>query len=363
MAPPSAAVATRPSTTRSRSLRAWHDEVRRRQQDGDLTGAIELLRRLIDAAPHVFRLRRDLVTLLRQADRPLAADLEAVRLDRCDAGAWSRLSQHARITGDEQAFVAATRGWEAAAPGDPVAQHFAAIARSISGGADHDRASDGYVRAVFDHYADSFDDHLGRLGYRGPQVVADLVHDLVDDGTLRSDASIADLGCGTGLVGHHLRTGVERTSPWNGPLVGDDLSPRMIELSADRRRGERPVYDEVVEADFVSFLAARPASFDAVVSADSLIYVGDLRPVLTATVGALRPGGWLVATLEHAADGAAADRGYVPGMSGRYLHDADWVEDELAGMGFGTIVVEELSVRTEARRPVPGIVLVARLPH
>lgn len=361
MAPPSVAVARRPSTATPRSLRAWHDEVRRRQRDGDLGGAIALLRWLIEAAPDTVRLRHDLVTLLRQAGKPLAADLEAVRLDRGDAAAWSRLSRRARIVGDEQAFVAASRGWAAAAPSDPVAQHFAAIARSISEGAAHHRASDGYVRAVFDHYADSFDEHLGRLCYRGPEVVADLVHDLVDDGTLRSDASVADLGCGTGLVGHHLRAGGERAAPWDGSLVGDDLSPRMLELSADRRVDERPVYDQLVEADFVSFLAARPASFDAVVSADSLIYVGDLRPVFAATARALRPGGWLIATLEHAADGAAADRGYVPGMSGRYLHDAEWVEAELADTGFETIVVEELSVRTEAGRPVPGIVLVARL--
>lgn len=351
-----------------RTVRDWHDEVRRRHGGGDLDGAIDLLRRLAEAAPDVPRLRRDLVALLRQADRPVEADRLAVRLDPSDTRAWARLARHAHRTRDVDLFVEVSLGREAAEPDDPVARHFADVARTLRDGADHQRCSDGYVRHVFDPYADRFDDHLDLLRYRGPQVVAGLVHDLVADGDLPAEATVADLGCGTGLVGHHLRTGrpghgsTASGPTWTGRLVGGDLAPRMLERAAARCAGDRPVYDDVVEADFASFLESRPDAFDVVVAADAFIYVGDLRPVFAAATTALRPGGWLVATVEHADRGEASERGYVTDMSGRFRHDATWIETQLHEAGFDPVVVEELSIREEAHQPVPGLVTVAHLP-
>lgn len=349
-----------------RTLREWHDDVRARQRAGDLTGAIGLLRRLIAAAPaeHLLRLRRDLVVLLRLANRQLEADRIAVELDPTDADAWARLSRHARRAQDAGLYVTSAIGWEAAAPNDYVVRHFADIARSIRDGADHGRASDAYVREVFDHYADRFDGHLALLNYRGPEVVAALVNGLVEDGDLPNDAPVADLGCGTGLIGHHLRSmsTADRAPTWSGPLTGVDLSSRMLGHAANRRRGDRPVYDELVETELVAFLGGRPDQFGAVVAADTFIYLGDLRPSFAAAIEALHPGGWLVGTVEHASAGQAAERGYVPDMSGRYLHDAGWIENELGRSGFDSIVVDELSIRREDHRPVPGLVVVARRP-
>lgn len=350
----------------ARTLREHHDEVRRLHADGDLTASIRLLRRLIAAAPDVDRLRRDLVVLLRCAGDHFAADRLAVQLDPTDVEAWSRQARHARRTRDVELFIETSLGWGAAVPADPVAGHFADIARSLRDGAAHERASDAYVRSLFDPYAERFDDHLAHLAYRGPEVVAGLITDLVADGDLGVDASVADLGCGTGLVGQCLRANsvgrADTDAAWHGRLVGNDLAPRMLERTSDRRVGGRPVYDEVAEADFATFLAARPAEFDAVVAADALIYVGDLRPVFTAAATSLRPGGWLIATLERATSDRASAAGFAPDLTGRYLHDDAWLHAALVDAGFELIVVEHLSVRVEVNRPVPGSVVVARLP-
>ncbi len=358
------APAAAPDTATRRTARDWHGEVRARQRRGDLDGAIDLLRRLIEAAPHIERLRRDLVVLLRLNGRVVDADRLAVELDPSDSAAWARLSQHARIADDVELAVASALGWEAAEPHDPVVGHFAAVARALRDGADHERAPDGYLRRVFDEYADRFDAHLTELGYRAPQVAAALLHGLIEDGDLPCDASVADLGCGTGLVGHHLRvaTSGDGAPRWSGSLAGADLAPRMLTRAAERRVGGRSVYDELVEADLVSFLDARPGRFGAVVATDTFIYVGDLRPAFAASIASLRPGGWLVATVEHACEGQATERGYLPDLSGRFLHDASWVERELDRAGFDPVVVDDLSIRNERRRPVPGLVIVARRP-
>lgn len=347
------------AATGERSLRAWHDEVRRLQRDGELDRAISLLERLIERAPEVERLRRDLVTLLRLAGRELDADRLAVELDPSDLAAWSRLLRHARRTRDLDLFVTGSLAWEAVEPDDDVVGHFAAIARSITEGTSVETASEGYVREVFDDYADRFDEHLASLGYRGPAVVADLLDGLVADGDLSADAVVADLGCGTGLVGEHLRID-DRC--WDGRLLGADLSPGMLARAAARTVGDHPVYDELLEADFVAALDASAGALDAVVAADAFIYVGDLGPVFDAAAAALRSGGWLVATVEHAADGQAADHGYTPDLTGRYLHDETWLAARLAASGFDQIVIEPLSVRREGGRPVPGLVVVARAP-
>src|SRR5699024_10679782 len=117
-----------------------------------------------------------------------------------------------------------------------------------------------------------------------------------------------DAGCGTGLCAPLLRAHASH-------LVGVDLSSGMIEKA--RQRGG---YDELVVAELTAFMQDRPASFDVIVSADTLIYFGDLTPVMHAASQALRPGGRLAFTLEAAADDTAQ---IVLGPSGRYQHGRD----------------------------------------
>lgn len=259
-----------------RTLRSWHDEVRALHAAGRTCEAVELLGRLVEAAPDRPRLRRDLMTLLRADGRSVDADRMAVELDPTDASAWCRLSCHARRTTDLDLFVESSLGWERARPGDPTVAHFASIARQIRDGRTYARPERGYITELFDNYADRFEGHLEQLGYRGPDVVADLVADLMADGVLALDSTVADLGCGTGLVGDRLRT----TTPWDGRLTGVDLSPRMLEHTAARAIDNAPVYDSVAEADFVEYLdLVGPSGLDVVLAADAFIYVGDLRPI------------------------------------------------------------------------------------
>ena len=67
----------------------------------------------------------------------------------------------------------------------------------------------------------------------------------------------------------------------------------MIEQA--RRRGG---YDELVVAELCAFMRERPEAFDAIVSADTLVYFGALEEVCQAAHHALRPGGLFVFTVE-----------------------------------------------------------------
>ena len=104
---------------------------------------------------------------------------------------------------------------------------------------------------------------------------------------------ILDAGCGTGLCGEHVK-------PFARRLVGVDLSLEML-----KRAGVRKLYDDLILGELTAFVGAAPAAWALVVSADTLVYFGDLALVMAAALRGLRPGGHLVFTVERASEAEA----------------------------------------------------------
>lgn len=226
-------------------------------------------------------------------------------------------------------------------PQHPELAHMAAALE----GETPDRASDAYVAAHFDAFADSFDDVLvGRLGYRLPELIGSALERHVARAPL--DA-VLDAGCGTGLCAGRLRPLARR-------LAGVDLSERMV-----ARAQERALYDELVVADLLGWLAqdAQAHAFDAIVAADVLVYFGDLAPPLAAAAHALRTGGVLVLSTER----GDHDADYRLEPSGRFSHDPRHVARVAAGAGFEPLEFSEVSYRVEGGEPVASTIVCLRL--
>lgn len=222
-------------------------------------------------------------------------------------------------------------------PGDPIAEHMLAAATGCHVPA---RASDAFVVSTFDDFAANFEVKLESLSYRAPALVADALADagLVPDGRL----VLLDAGCGTGLCGPLLR-------PYASRLVGVDLSGGMLEHA--RRKD---VYNDLTQAELTEFLRTQRQAFDAIVSADTLVYFGDLRPFCTAAAGALRRFGLLVFTVEHTAARDNAD--FRLELHGRYSHSDEYVQRVLAEAGLSAHI-RRATLRTEAGEPVAGLVV------
>lgn len=243
--------------------------------------------------------------------------------------------------GEHERAAAFYRDWLARESDNPYPRHH--LAASL--GEAPERCSEAYVEQTFDKFAASFDSHLATLQYRAPELVAEALRLSLPAPAAQYD--IADLGCGTGLCGPLIR-------PWARSLVGCDLSARMLERAAARE-----CYDALPKAELVQFLLDQPAAFDLLVSADTLIYFGELAPVFTAARAALRPGGSFVFTLESSPDDAAAD--FTLGLSGRYVHRRAGLGARLAAAGLSERGVASASVRYEGGKAVPGLlVTVAR---
>src|SRR6186997_1484020 len=118
---------------------------------------------------------------------------------------------------------------------------------------------------------------------------------------------------------------------------------------------DKQVYDALVKAELTAYLHEHPDEFDVIVASDALVYFGDLDQVLTAAGEALRPQGFLVFTLERAANGGS-EEGYRLQVHGRYAHRQAYVEQALAALGLRPEIVHA-DLRTESGVPVAGLVI------
>jgi len=243
--------------------------------------------------------------------------------------------------GDPETGRALARQWLEVSPDHPVAQH---QGRALAGMEVPDRASDSYVRHVFDSFSSTFDETLKRLEYRAPQAIAEAVTPLLGS---RDDLVILDAGCGTGLSAPLLRS-------YADTLLGVDLSNLML----DKAR-ERGLYDRLEQVELTEWLEGHPAAYDVIVAADVLCYFGTLDRVMKAAAAALKPGGLLSYTVEKLAPGVEE---IAVGAHGRYAHTESHVRRALAGAGLEIVKLTTEPLRRESMVMVLGLLVVARRP-
>ncbi len=245
------------------------------------------------------------------------------------------------LLGERERAAGLYREWLAEEPDNPVIHHQLA---ACLGNAAPERASDAYVQQVFDSFADSFDAKLESLHYRAPELIAQALAEAA--GEPRGALDIVDAGCGTGLCGVLVR-------PWARHLAGCDLSVGMLRRAVPRR-----VYDVLHQAELVYYLDTQPEHFDAVVCADTLCYFGALEAAVAAARRALRPGGWLMFTVEALQEDDA--QGHRLQVNGRYAHTGGYLRAAILQGGLELLALQAGTLRLEAGRPVPGWIVSAR---
>eukprot|EP00981_Chlorochromonas_danica_P003608 scaffold667_cov168-Ochromonas_danica.AAC.15 len=201
---------------------------------------------------------------------------------------------------------------------------------ALTSSADFSEAPPEYTRSLFDALAAQEYESDPRSA---EQVASMLLRNLPliqpeNDGTTTPafyNASIIEIGVGTGLLGKKLRK-----EGALGRLIGCDLSSGMLtiasQLHVDRvailrkvsdqsqdfslvsaivpKNGADPVelkevYDEVYEGPAAAFLQEMPShSVDIVVAADTFTYIGDLEDVFAGARKVLREGGVMAFTVD-----------------------------------------------------------------
>ena len=205
------------------------------------------------------------------------------------------------------------------------------------------RSDPGYVRHLFDQFSADYDSRMiGQLSYAAPQILLDLAG-MVMPG--RENMSILDLGCGTGLAGAVFK-------PLAARLDGIDLSPAMIEKARARQ-----IYDSLTVADLESALGTPVPQYDLILAADTLVYLGDLKPVFDAAPARLAADGYVLFTVEKA-DGD----GFELGPKRRWRHSEAYLRRLAESSGLEVAGLVAAAPRSEANQPVDGFAVALARP-
>jgi predicted TPR repeat methyltransferase len=269
---------------------------------------------------------------LGQAQSALAGVERALELDPARGAVWTLRGSLMRTMGRLQDAIASYEKALAHGADNQLNRYYLA---SLTGREPPPAAPRDYVQALFDSYADGFEDHLVEvLHYRAPAI---LVDELRRAG--RRFAAALDLGCGTGLCGPLLRPIADR-------LVGVDLSRNMVEQAAGTG-----AYDEVIQDDLVHCLEQTVDRYDLVVAADVFIYVGALESVFAGVARVLEPGGRFCFSVEV----APGDRDLVLQPSLRYAHSLRYIRRLAEPHGFEIIATSAHPIREDQGTPIPGL--------
>lgn len=199
-----------------------------------------------------------------------------------------------------------------------------------------------FITDLFDQHARHFDHRLvDQLKYRGPDLIGAAVERVTRGRHTCLD--ILDIGCGTGLVGERIRS-------LAGTLTGVDLSSRMLEQAKARR-----IYDRLVCADLVDFLAVESRTFDLVVAGDVFIYIGDLSSVMREVRRVLRAKGLLAFTVETKQEDAVD---FVLRPRLRYAQSLGYLRRLAEHNRFTILDAKPATIRQEEGVDVDGRVLV-----
>jgi predicted TPR repeat methyltransferase len=312
-----------------------------------LEDAIEAFEKAAELAPDLWQPWYNRGVLLRQTGRfeeALACMKKALLANPDHNLTYKRIGDLLARLGRMDEARQVYEEWFAYNPSNPMARHMHA---ATSGQKIPQRAADDYVVELFDNFAASFDEVLENLGYQAPQLVAQAIEHRLGEPGASEPRDILDAGCGTGLCGPLLR-------PWARRLTGVDLSSGMVKKA--RARG---AYDELVVRELCQFMNSRADQFDVVVSADTLVYFGDLGAAMAAAHHCLRRNGLLVFTVERL-DGDDATATFRLESHGRYSHAKGYICAVLAEAGFEMVGLDHRVLRKELNQDVEGLLVVAR---
>ncbi len=183
-----------------------------------------------------------------------------------------------------------------------------------------------YSEKLFDNFADNYELVVKNLGYSVPEAMRRIAGDV--------KGTVADLGCGTGLVAEVLKTPENR-------FIGVDISQRMLDAAA-----QKGLYDELIKADVGDFLQNNNG-FDWAVAADVFGYIGKLDDVIKRLKNK---------KILFSVEASDKEETYSIMPNGRYKHNPLYVEKLLRENGFERITKEDLVLRTENGEPVKGMI-------
>lgn len=225
--------------------------------------------------------------------------------------------------------------------------------KALSGENADSNLDSNYVKELFDSYSYIFEDSLMNLKYNSHELIANFLTLYSKD---METHHLLDLGAGTGLACIPIR---EQLPNKDIIITGVDLSSKMLSLAEKKK-----CYNKTVTEDVVNYLEKDVSSYDIIVAADVVVYIGDLQKLLLfsrkrlSTINSL-----FVFTVENGdlnTDSSKIDEDYYVQLSGRYAHKKEYLIQIATTTGWLILDTHEFSGREDKGQPIPGYLLVLK---
>jgi predicted TPR repeat methyltransferase len=141
------------------------------------------------------------------------------------------------------------------------------------------------INDLYDEWADSYDEEVEENGYVAPARTASALTQF-----LPLEASIFDIGCGTGL------SGVALTNSGFSNIYGSEINLSML-INAKKKK----VYKGLIQGTINNPFPDPPGTYDAIVAIGVIGAGAAPASLLRSALNALIPGGLLAFTLNDAA--------------------------------------------------------------
>jgi len=326
---------------------AWGNLGALLQSRNQLDDASHALRRAVQIRPDNSEARMALAQILVARNQPNEALQQldaAAKLAHLPGFPLAKLGKiYARANEPEKA----RKHLQAALVQDPGDSDGAAVMlATLDGGAAPARASDAHMKKLYAERALSWDQGSeAEHAYRGMLLV---------EQELRRHATgklaILDAGCGTGLVGARIKDLAVQ-------LDGVDLSVHMLQKAQ-----QKTVYHGLFAGDLLEFMRQKPASYDAIVAAATLIHFGALDAVFQLAAGALKPGGLFIFTVfpNNDADTWSLTASRELAEGGCYTHGENYLRRTAGQSGFEVAHLAREVHEYHDAKPVDGFIVSLR---
>ena len=209
------------------------------------------------------------------------------------------------------------------------------VLNALQGNETDQKAPAEYVENLFDQYANHYDDHLEKvLHYQVPELITRLINEYGP----KAPGKILDAGCGTGLMAKKLQ-------PFATRLVGIDLSNKMLEKAAKTK-----AYDRLEHTEITSM---RDETFDIIILADVMPYIGNPEPILKWASEILNPGGLICLSFEI----GNSEKTWQLSTTARYQHHPEKLQEIAINLGFQVKEMLACNLRKQLGEPLKGGIL------
>lgn len=180
------------------------------------------------------------------------------------------------------------------------------------------------------------------MGFQSPGGLATFQQVLLPELSLEKGQRVLDVGCGLAGAAFHLAT------TCSVQVVGLDLSDTMLSIAADRQAQLDPNRLTTFIQGTVFSPELQPASFDAIYSQDTIMYVADKQATLARFAQLLKPGGKLVISDFCQGQHTPLLEEYMD-VSGLYLVNVSSYAAMVEAAGFSNVDARDISADTARR--------------